>query len=156
VTIVKDAIYQHQVLRVNYSSYDLRRSQDLLNPRTHADIMTLSREVGGENDDPHPYWYTQILGIYHAKVVHTGPLSESREPQHMEFLFVCWFGHDMVSKAGGWRTKRLHRIGFVSGNDEAAFGFLDPACVIRGVHLSQHLHGAIQRSCCLPQKLLAQ
>ena len=35
----------------------------------------------------------------------------------------------------GWRTKRLLRLGFVPGNDEAAFGFLDPAQVIRAVHL---------------------
>jgi hypothetical protein len=134
ITIVNDCIYRHKVLRVNYTSYDLRRGQDSLNPRTHADVMMLSPEVEGENDDPHPYWYARILGIYHARVVHTGPLSHSREPLHMEFLFVRWFGRDMTSK-GGWRTKRLHRIGFVPGNDDAAFGFLDPSRVIRGVHL---------------------
>jgi len=36
---------------------------------------------------------------------------------------------------GGWKTKRLHRVGFVDGNDSAAFGFLDPQEVIRGIHL---------------------
>jgi hypothetical protein len=52
----------------------------------------------------------------------------------MEFLFVRWFGHDLKHR-GGWRNKWLHRIGFVDGDDNAAFGFLDPQEVIRGVHL---------------------
>ncbi len=49
-------IYQHKVLRVNYTTYDLRRGQDSLNPRIpgHADVMVLSPENEGENEDPHP------------------------------------------------------------------------------------------------------
>ncbi|KDR65796.1 hypothetical protein GALMADRAFT_1362616 [Galerina marginata CBS 339.88] len=35
------------VLRVDYITYDVRRSQDSINPRTHSDVTTLSRE-----DDP--------------------------------------------------------------------------------------------------------
>jgi hypothetical protein len=31
--------------------------------------------------------------------------------------------------------KRLFRLGFVPGNNEMAFGFIDPAQVIRSVHL---------------------
>ena len=34
----------------------------------------------------------------------------------------------------GWKAKRLLRLGFVPGNDETVFGFLDPAQVIRAVH----------------------
>jgi hypothetical protein len=34
---------------------------------------------------------------------------------------------------GGWKTKKLHQIGFVEG--DTAFGFVDPADVIRAVHL---------------------
>jgi len=45
----------------------MRREQDSLNPRTHANIMVLSPE-----DDPsaHPYWYARIIGIYHTLVRH--------------------------------------------------------------------------------------
>jgi len=55
VTFIKNKIYQHKVLRVNYMTYDMRREQDSLNPRTHANVMVLSQE-----DDPiaHPYWRT--------------------------------------------------------------------------------------------------
>ena len=88
-----------------------------------------------ENEDPHPYWYARILGIYHANVRYIGTNSTvSREPQRMEFLFVRWFGRELTPKAG-WKAKRLICVGFVPGNDEGVFGFIDPAQVIHSVHL---------------------
>ncbi|KAI0263908.1 hypothetical protein BC834DRAFT_970987 [Gloeopeniophorella convolvens] len=42
-------------LRINYTTYDMRRAQDTINPRTHADIMVLVHEDDAE--DLHPYWY---------------------------------------------------------------------------------------------------
>jgi hypothetical protein len=124
--LVNDRIYRHKVLRINYTMYNGRRSQDSLNPRTHGDVMMLSR------DDEHPYWYAQIIGIFHVIVMQTGPKSKSREPKKMEFLFVRWFGLDS-EEIGGWKAKKLHQIGFMNG--DAAFGFVDPADVIRAVHL---------------------
>ena len=60
-------IYQHRVLRVNYTTYDMRRDQDSLNPQSHPDIMLLSHE--DKNDDNwHPYWYARVIGIFHANV----------------------------------------------------------------------------------------
>ena len=53
----------------------------------------------------------------------------------MEFLFVRWFGLD-YEKLGGLKAKKLHQIGFIEG--DAAFGFVDPADVIRAVHLIPH------------------
>ena len=97
--------------------------------------MVLSPENGEENEDPHPYWYARILGIYHANVRYIGSNhTVSREPQHMEFLFVRWFGRDPTPRPG-WKAKHLIRLGFVPRNDETAFGFIDPAQVIRSIHL---------------------
>jgi len=133
-----NCIYKHHILRVNYTTYDLRRAQDLLNPRTHADFMTLSHEDHDDMDPgkKFPYWFGRILGIFHAVVMYTehGSHCELPQLQRMEFLFVRWFGCDLKHH-GGWRNKRLHHIGFVDGNDDATFGFLDPQEVIRGVHL---------------------
>jgi hypothetical protein len=127
--LVKNRIYRHKVLRINYTTYNVRRAQDSLNPRTHSDIMVLSRD-----DNDHPYWYARIIGIFHAIVMHTGPKSKSPEPKKMEFLFVRWFGLDtMDSERGGWKTRKLHQIGFLDG--DAGFGFVDPSDVIRAVHL---------------------
>ena len=50
----------------------------------------------------------------------------------MEFLFVCWFGLD-TEEVGGRETKKLHQVGFADG--DGAFGFMDPADVVRAVHL---------------------
>jgi len=114
----------------------MRRAQDSLNPRIqgHGDVMVLSPENDKENENPHPYWYACTLGVYHVNVRHLGPNSKSDQPQHMEFLFVRWFGRDLTLEPG-WKAKRLLRLGFVPGNDETAFGFLDPTQVIRAVHL---------------------
>ena len=35
-------IYQHKVLRVNYTTYDMQREQDSLNPSWQANIMMLA------------------------------------------------------------------------------------------------------------------
>ena len=89
--------------------------------------MVLAHEEGAE--DPHPYWYARILGIFHASVSYRGS-----EPQKMEFLWVRWYGRDPKHR-GGWNARRLHRIGFLTDDDPYAYGFLDPSSIVRAVHL---------------------
>jgi hypothetical protein len=132
IHFVSNRIYRHKVIRINYTTYDMRRSQDSINPRTHPDIMTLSHEDDGEAGESHQYWYARVIGIFHADVRHTGPSSSSNDPMRMDFLWVRWFGRDLSYRAG-WEARRLHRVGFVEGR--GAFGFLNPADVIRGVHM---------------------
>ena len=129
IVISNNSLYQHKVLRVNYTTYDLRRSQDSINPRTHPDIMILSHD-----DEPHPYWYAHVVGIFHVNVIHTGPLSKSPRKQRVDFLFVRWFGRDLDHQAG-WLAQHLYHVGFLDGEQPGAYGFLDPGVVIRGVHM---------------------
>ncbi|KAJ3551292.1 hypothetical protein NM688_g4788 [Phlebia brevispora] len=120
-------IYAHKVLRVNYTTYDLRRAQDSLNHRTHADVMVL-----GHDDDPadsNPYWYARVIGVFHAEVRRAEAVNEPFKK--VEFLWVRWFGRDSTWQ----RARRLPRIGFIPDDDPDAFGFLDPREVIRAVHL---------------------
>jgi hypothetical protein len=133
VTIVQDRIYAHKVMRINYTTYDLGRDQDSINPRTNSDIMVLGHE---DDDSPnsHPYWYARVVGIFHADVRHVGSRSKSRQTQRMEFLWVRWFGRDLDHRAG-WKARRLHRVGFLGSSERDAFGFLDPSEVIRASHL---------------------
>jgi hypothetical protein len=42
VRILNNTIYAAKVLRVNYTTYDMRRDQDSLNPRNSCDVMVLS------------------------------------------------------------------------------------------------------------------
>lgn len=131
-------IYRHKVMRINYTTYDVRRAQDSVNPRNHADIMVLAHEDDdvpvADSNSPEAYWYARIIGIFHTYVVHTGPESVTSDPQRMDFLWVRWFGQD-PSHRSGFRAKRLPRVGFIPSDDDGAFGFLDPQEVIRAVHL---------------------
>ncbi|KAJ3554174.1 hypothetical protein NM688_g3242 [Phlebia brevispora] len=140
VRIVANRIYRHQVMCVNYTTYNARRDQDSINPRTHADIMLLNP---GEDDVPedrrHPYWYARVYGIFHANVQYLGPEGRWLEPRRMEFLWVRWFGRDLSAPCG-FGARRLPRIGFVDGEDSDWFCFLDPSLVIRGVHVIPAFH----------------
>ena len=126
-------LYRHLVLRVNYTTYDNRREQDTINPRTRPDIMMLSGDNNNNDKDAHPYWYARVLGIFHARVLHVGPQSKSSQPQRMEFLFVRWFGHHVKHRAG-WKARHLYQVSFLDDSSNA-FGFVDPAHVIRATHL---------------------
>lgn len=117
---------------MNYTTYDMRRGQDSVNPRTHCDIMMISPETG---PNAHPYWYARILGIFHCQVHHIGPQAHNRSIQNIEFLWVRWFGVEPKYRSG-FKAARLPKIGFVPDTDPSAFGFLDPSYVLRGCHLS--------------------
>jgi hypothetical protein len=132
VCIIDNRFYSAKVLRVNYTTYDVRRGQDSLNPRTqHCDVMVHSRE---DDRHAHPYWYARVLGIFHVRVLHTGPAATNRSTQNMQFLWVRWFGIEPGHRSG-LKVGRLPKIGFVPESDDQAFGFLDPSLVIRGCHL---------------------
>ncbi|KAK7006473.1 hypothetical protein R3P38DRAFT_3602728, partial [Favolaschia claudopus] len=133
ILIVSNRLYRHKVMRVNYTSYDIRRGQDSMNPRTHADIMTLAPDDDDERPDRHPFSYARIIGIFHVDVLHNVP-GASTVPVSIPFLWVRHFRLDPTFK-GGFKRKRLHRLEFLPESDDAAFGFLDPNEVIRGAHL---------------------
>jgi hypothetical protein len=52
----------------------------------------------------------------------------------MEFLWVRWYGIEPDYRSG-FQHAKLPKVGFVPEADEFAFGFLDPANVIRGSHM---------------------
>ncbi|KAK2459296.1 hypothetical protein APHAL10511_008685 [Amanita phalloides] len=130
VTICNNLIYSHQVLRVNYTTYDLRREQDTINIRTKPNVMLLSREDSPNEDglQYHPYWYAHIIGIFHTYIIHTGPESKGALPQWMDFLWVHWFGWD--NDRSGWKFCQLLKLGFFDSQSPGAFGFVDPALII--------------------------
>ncbi|KIJ33763.1 hypothetical protein M422DRAFT_182849, partial [Sphaerobolus stellatus SS14] len=135
VLIIGDYMFEHARLRVNFTSYDLRRCQDTLNPKgDNRDFMVYAQ------DDPnspsfHPYWYARIIGIYHVNVLYTREDGMMEPPRQMHFLWVRWFGRDSSYNSGP-QHRRLDRIGFVHDEDDTEpFGFVDPARVIRSVHL---------------------
>lgn len=109
----------------------MRRGQDSMNPRTHCDVMVHSPET---EDGAHPFWYARVLGVFHVKVLQTGPGVHNRSVQSMDFLWVRWFGIEPHYRSGP-KAARLPKIGFIPETNSDAFGFLDPAVVLRGCHL---------------------
>ncbi|KXN93275.1 hypothetical protein AN958_00198, partial [Leucoagaricus sp. SymC.cos] len=84
----------------------------------------------------HPFWYAQVIGIFHAVVQHRGSNSRDLRWKPIEFLWVRWLGteHNYVS---GRHVAKLPKIGFVPTDEpkDYPFSFLDPSLVIRGCHL---------------------
>lgn len=132
VIVHNNQFFEHAFLRINYTTYDLRREQDSINPRTRADIMLLSQE----DERSHPYWYARVCLIFHVMVEHRSDLlSPFSKPQRMDVLYVRWFSRDSTFNSG-WDAKRLPRIQFFDREHLTdAFGFVNPDSVIRGVHL---------------------
>jgi hypothetical protein len=127
----RNRIYHHNLARFNYTTYDVRRDQDVINPRTpHCNIMLLQgHDDHGDDDLKGNYRYAKVIGIHHVNVVHVGNVYESRR---IEFLFVRWYEH--VQKHA-WETRTLGRIRFMPLANPDAFGFVDPAVVLRACHI---------------------
>lgn len=118
-------------MRVNYTTYDMRRDQDSINPRTHPDIMMLA-----PTDSEHPYLYARVLGIFHVhayRAAHGLDGDNDTPSQLLQVLWVRWFDLD-TSAPGGFRRQRLHRLKWADVGDDA-FGFVSPDQVLRAVHL---------------------
>jgi hypothetical protein len=95
--------------------------------------MMASNDDSDKECTKYPFWYAQVLGIFHADIFLSINQQSSR-PKRMEFLWVRWLGQDPTWKSG-FKFYWLDHIGFVPHEDEDAFGFLDPAAVIHTAHL---------------------
>jgi hypothetical protein len=120
-------------MRINYTTYDVHRGQDIINPATsHRDIMVLA----DDSDDPHTphFLFARVLGIYHANIIYTGPGPGITDysPHRMEFLWVRWYQH---VTDGSWTTSTLDRVCFPPMASQNSFGFLNPSDVIRSCHI---------------------
>ena len=135
VVLKHDRFYKHNVMRINYTTYDVRRGDDMINTRTsHCDIMTLNSAFG-EDPSEHPFCYAHVLGIFHANVVYLGEQNLDYRPRRLEFLWVRWYRVESGFRSG-WKALKPDRVHFplMAGNPDA-FGFLDPADVLRGCHV---------------------
>jgi hypothetical protein len=151
ISFVYNCIYRHKAIRINYTTYDMRRSQDLVNIRTNSDVMVIGHE---DNADAHPYRYACVIGIFHANVHYQNPESGAMDTQHMDFLWVRWFVQDLAYHSG-FDVCCLPWICFVPSEDKSAFGFLSPDVIIRASHLIPGFaHGTTQDI--LPYNLTVQ
>ncbi|CAA7265767.1 unnamed protein product [Cyclocybe aegerita] len=140
VHILGGKIYSVKTCQLFYTSYDLQRSSDTINPTSHPDIFIKAPPDPENPEDPasntsDPYWYGQVLGIYHAKVNTSLPeVWKGSEIRWMYFLWVRWLGTE-PNYCYGFMQGHLPMVSFVPSMQDGSFGFLDPSHIIRGCHL---------------------
>jgi hypothetical protein len=88
--------------------------------------------LSGESRPQHPYWYARVLGIYHMEVLLN--IEGALKKKQVEVLYVRWLA-PLTGHQSGMGCARLPKVAFVEDTDSDAFGFLDPAQVIRSAHL---------------------
>lgn len=133
-----ERMYAHRIVRFNYTTYDVRRAQDVVNPRTsHRNIMLLDKyaesDISSEEhatSTTHPFLYAQVIGIYHVNVIYTGPGMVTYNSTRFDFLWVRWYEHIPSDL-----PYQLDRLSFPAISSDGAFGFVDPADVLRSCHI---------------------
>ncbi|KAI0039303.1 hypothetical protein FA95DRAFT_1451096, partial [Auriscalpium vulgare] len=138
VVFQHERIYKHATARINYTSYDLQREQDVVHPSAgRCGVMVYAPDHINDAGRSVPWLYAWVLGIYHTEVYLP---DSSVNTRRIEFLWVRWMEND-PSWSHGTHTSRLERVQFVrQGGGTRAFGFVDPAHVVRGCHLIPAFH----------------
>ena len=134
VLLKNDRMYRHHLARFNYTTYDVRRAQDVINPNTpHCNIMLLADNSQTCDETHHPFLYARVLGIYHVNVVYTGQGSFDYAARQIKFLWVRWF--KPTGTPVKWGHLRLDSISFPPMAQDSSFGFVDPSDVLRSCHI---------------------
>ena len=128
--IRRDRAYLQETCRINFTSYDNRRSQDCLKVKRQSNVMVVSQD---DDADEHPYWHARVIGIFQVEVIHHFPGLETpmNEPKSVDVIWVRWYGRDLDYRSG-WNARRLPRIGY---DPEVPFGFLHPTQILRAAHI---------------------
>lgn len=124
-------MYIHKRMLVNYTTYDMRRDQDSLNPSSHSDIMVLAPPGSS-----HPYLYGHVLAIFHVNAYLAGRGND--EPVCIHMLWIRWYNLD-TTVPWGLDTCELPRLEFAPLDDNP-FGFISPDQVLRAAHIIPAFH----------------
>jgi hypothetical protein len=91
----------------------------------------LASEETDKDRGYHPFWYAQVLGVFHVNARLDGePRKCSRR---IDFLWVKWFGHCKEHKNGA-PPRGLYKVGPMRGKTVCT-GIINPEDVIRAAHL---------------------
>jgi hypothetical protein len=141
-----NSMYIHKIMRINFTTYDVRRSQDVIHPGTHqCNIMTLLSQDSSFSDGD--FLYGQVIGIFHVNVVYSGPSMPRRDyrPRRYDFLWVRWY-EAVEPTPISWNRLQLDLLRFPPITSDGAFGFLNPSDVIRPCHIIPRLAtGSVQQ-----------
>jgi hypothetical protein len=126
-------MYSHAIFHINYTSYDVRRDVDIINPKTsRRDLMCL-RELEEEEkaDVAHRFVYSRVLGIYHVNVIYRGRGAFDLRKRRFDFLWIRRYQALHSTSL----PDSLDRLELIPLSKQDAVGFLDPADVLRASHI---------------------
>lgn len=134
VVLQHDRFYTHALMRINYTTYDVRRTQDVISRNANRDNIMVLADRAGQAPQSHPYAYARVLGIYHANAFVVGGDATDFRPRRIEFLWVRWY-RLWEPELDALQSRRLDQVSFPPVTDPDAFGFLDPADVVRSCYI---------------------
>jgi hypothetical protein len=148
-----DRLYEHNVLHINYTSYDVRRETDIVNPKTsRRHVMCLREDEDEEDGDTdsdegrgastttsppptpppsHRFLHARVLAIFHTNIVYRGRGSSDLRRRRFDLLFVRWFTFADPHPV----HQSLDRLVIAPLSCADAVGFLNPANVLRASHI---------------------
>jgi hypothetical protein len=156
--IDKSQLYPHNSIRINYTAYDMRRGQDSLksflnilpggviqNDHSERAYIMLPADEDQKRKGGHPFWYAQVLGIFHVNACDRSTSADASklELTRFDILWIRWLGYhpDAPNSVADVSSPRaapsLFKVGFIQDSDEEnpPYGFIDPTDVIRAAHL---------------------
>jgi hypothetical protein len=141
-------IYSHKLMHLKYTSYDVRRSEDIVHVGTDACNIMIRNPKYIDDHAEHPYRYGRVLGIYHAYVCYTGEVAPGGfrylSPCLVEFLWVRWYHVHPLED-----DQPLPLLSFPSPNEPESTTFIDPEIVLRAAHIIPRFHlGPSSKSGC--------
>ena len=133
--IENDRLYEHKLIQLNFTTYDVHHGTDLIHTGTsRRDIMLLANNLSAEMGNLHPFLYTRVIGVYHANVIYAGPNLHHCDAHRLDFLWVQWF-EVVASTHGDSFHSALEAVQFPPMTRTESFGFVDPKDVLRGCHM---------------------
>jgi hypothetical protein len=113
--------------------------------------MVLAQPDPCRSSDEHPFLYGRVLGVFHVNVIYNGPGAVDCASQRFDCLWVRWYELEVKTSRNGTQkstrprigaaeqqkspSHHLDRLSFLPWEAEEAFGFIDPADVLRGCHI---------------------
>ncbi|TEB40253.1 hypothetical protein FA13DRAFT_1572898, partial [Coprinellus micaceus] len=128
-------IYSHKLLKVNYTTYDIRRDQDILHVETpQCNVMMLNDQYSLDTrSTEHPYIYGRLLGVFHANVSYARSLPASvQNPGYhrIDFAWVHWYKFTASTDEFSLDSLTPYPL-----HSYLAQSFVDPSDIIRSAHL---------------------
>ncbi|KAJ3524956.1 hypothetical protein NMY22_g10778 [Coprinellus aureogranulatus] len=151
-------LYSHKLLHVNFTTYDVRRDQDIIHvdtPQCNVLLLNGAFAQHPSSTSVHPYLYAKILRLYHANVSYVGRLPDGTvdfTSHRIDFAWVHWY--DFLPSEEEFV---LDRVSLKSLDSELSTGFIDPSDILRAVHIIPQFslgrpESPPPRSLCLPEQ----